>query len=256
MPIPLIIDNLENAPEEARGFYKENAEGKFEIDPESIFTSFTKVQKALGNERKVRTDYESKFNQANQKLETIDIDDYKNLQEQAKKWNEEKENKERQALEEKGKYEEALNNLKESNTKTISELKADYENKISELNGKLEKSENSKQDYILNDQIRKNILKSGVFAEDVEDVLTLTKSKFSLDDKLNVVIKDESGSTTSETIENFFNETFKKAKPKFYQGNSSSGSGSSAGNGNSNFKNNEELSSIEKISAGLSKAKK
>ena len=116
----------------------------------------------------------------------------------------------------------------------------------------------TKRNYILNDKLRRAIVKSGVFADDIEDVLTLTRSRFTLNDKDQVVVLDEGGSESDETLDNFFGETFKKSKPKFYQGTGASGSGTPAGGskgGGGAPANKDELSSVDKISQGLAQRK-
>jgi len=258
--LPTTVDSLDAIPEDVRKFYTtssgENGKTKYSLNATEMYSALTAKDKALANERKVRTEFEGKYSKTSKELEGIDKDEYNRLKEKAKEWETEKEQKEREALEAKGKYEEALEKTKNTYSKEIADLKADYDKKLNALNESVENAQKSKRDYILTDKVRRSILKSGVFAEDVEDVLTLTRNRFSLNDKNEVVVKDEIGNKIDITLDNFFGESFKKAKPKFYQGTNSSGSGTPAGGSKGNAKMGEkELSSVDKIAQGLSKRK-
>lgn len=253
--LPNTTTSLDSIPEESRKFYQETkGEGgtQYTLNAAELFSALAAKDKALASERKIRTDFENKYSQKSKELDEIDKDEYSRLKEKAQQWESEKEKRERETLEAKGKYEEALEKTKLSSSKEIADLKADYDKKFKALTETVEQSESSKRDYILNDKVRRAIVKAGVFADDVEDVLTLTRNRFALNDKNEVVIKDESGVDTDLTLDNFFGESFKKSKPKFYQGANSGGSGTPAGGNKGNGKTNTgELSSIDKISQGL-----
>ena len=191
----------------------------------------------------------------------MDKEEYERLRAKQSEWETEKEQREREALEAKGKYEEALAKAKETHAKATDALKADHAKIIAELTGKVANAEGSKRSYILDDQVRRAIIKSGVFAEDIDDVLTLTKNRFDLDENNNVIVKDESGKPLADTtIDGYFGDTFKKARPKFYQGSGASGSGMPAGktstSSSSTNTNAADMSPLQKISAGLAQQKK
>jgi hypothetical protein len=257
--LPITIDSLDAVPEESRKFYKQGEDGKFAINPAELLSALAAKDKALSSERKIRTDFETRFNKTAKELESIDRDKYAKLMEQEKEWETEKEQRERETLEAKGKYEEALERTKSNFSKELSDLQVDYEKKIKKTQETIERVEGDKKNYILNDLVRRAITKSGVFADDVEDVLTLTRNRFALDDHLNVVVRDESGNAITDLgIDSFFSEQFKKQKPKFYQGSNASGSGSSAGSGKNAHANagaNSDLSPVAKIAQGLAQRK-
>jgi hypothetical protein len=73
--------------------------------------------------------------------------------------------------------------------------------------------------------LKNTALKAGVDADYVDDVITLTREKFKLDDDGTVLIVDADGEPTGKTVDNFFKEDFKKAKPRFYTNDNKSGSG-------------------------------
>ena len=253
--LPITATSLDTIPEESRKYYKESkgeSGTQYTLNAAELFSALAAKDKALASERKIRTDFENKYSKTAKELEEIDKDEYQRLREKAQQWESEKEKRERETLEAKGKYEEALEKTKSLSAKEIADLKADYDKKFKLLSDAAQQSESTKRDYILNDKVRRAIVKAGVFADDVEDVLTLTRNRFALNDKNDVVVKDEAGNDSDLTLDIFFNESFKKSKPKFYQGANSSGSGTPSGGNKGNGKaNTGELSSIDKISQGL-----
>ena len=255
--LPTTIDSLDAVPEESRKFYKQAEDGKFAINPAELLAALNAKDKALNSERKIRTDFENRFNKTAKELESIDREKYTKLMEKEKEWETEKEQRERETLEAKGKYEEALERAKANFTKELSDLKIDYEKKLKKNQETIERVEGDKKNYILNDTVRRAITKSGVFADDVEDVLTLTRNRFALDDHLNVIVRDDSGNPIPDlTIDSFFSDQFKKQKPKFYQGSNASGSGSPAGSTKTtNAGSKAELNSVDKIAQGLAQRK-
>lgn len=252
--LPINADSLDAIPEESRKLYQKTEDGKYALNPTELLAALNAKDKALTSERKIRSDFENKYTKTAKELESIDKDKYGKLLEKEKEWETEKEQRERETLEAKGKYEEALEKAKGTFTKELADLKADFEKKLKKSTEAVERSENDKKNYILDDKIRRAVVKAGVFADDVDDVLTLTRGRFSLDDNFNVVVKDDSGNASETTVDAFFGEVFKKQKPKFYQGTNASGSGSPAGKGKPAQNNNSgELTSIQKIQMGLQK---
>nr|BDD45296.1 hypothetical protein 18 [bacterium] len=252
--LPLTTESLDTIPEETQKFYTQGDEGKYQLNAAEMYAALSAKSKALDSERKIRSDFETKYNKTVKEYEGLDKDAYTKLLERQKEWDSEKEQREREALEAKGKYEEALEKTKSTHLKELETSKSDYQKQIDDLTKKLTETESSKQNYILNDKIRTAIVKAGVFAEDVDDVLTLTRQRFELDEKLNVTVKDENGNPVSDaTLDKFFGETFKKSKPKFYQGGSASGSGTTPSSGGKPA--GGDLSSVDKISQGLAKLK-
>lgn len=257
--LPATITALDSIQEDARKFYVKSEDGtSYNLDSKAVATSFLETSKALKNERKIRTDFERRAKE----FEGFDKEEYEQLRAKQAEWDTEKEQKEREALEAKGKYEEALAKTKETHNKAIDVLKADHAKIIADVTSKMESAEGSKRSYILDDQVRRAIIKSGIFTDDIDDVLTLTKNRFDLDENNNVLVKDETGKPLADTtIDGYFGDIFKKARPKFYQGSGASGSGTPAGkavasNSVPSNTNMAELSSLQKISIGLAQKKR
>jgi hypothetical protein len=83
----------------------------------------------------------------------------------------------------------------------------------------------------LEDRVRAQALKSGIVPEDIDDVMLITSKFFDLDEKDRIVVLDEEGDPSSVTLEQFFDEKFKKLKPKYYAGTKASGSGANGSQG-------------------------
>ena len=73
--------------------------------------------------------------------------------------------------------------------------------------------------------VRASALKSGVLAEDIEDVMVLTSPHFDLDDEGNVMVLGADGKASATSLDDFFGKSFKEQKPKFYAPTGGSGSG-------------------------------
>ncbi len=254
--LPKTTDSLDRIAEEHRKFYQKGEEGAYLLDPEAVANSFLETNKALKSERKIRTDAERK----NKEFEGFDKSDYERLRAKQAEWDSEKEQRERETLEAKGRYEEALAKAKETHTKAIDTLKNEHTKTVNELTEKVNHTQGSMRNYILDDQLRRAISKSGVFAEDIDDVLTLTKNRFELGDDNQIVVKDDAGRPqTGVTVDAYFADTFKKARPKFYQGSGASGSGASAGKSNAanlSQVNPADLTPTQKIQLGLAQQKR
>tara|TARA_R110000851_G_scaffold317387_1_gene480866 strand:+ start:373 stop:1092 length:720 start_codon:yes stop_codon:yes gene_type:complete len=113
-----------------------------------------------------------------------------------------------------------------------------------------ESSTSDKKNYIISDQVTKAAIKAGVLKDSVEDVYTLTKGRFALDEGNKVSVVDGEGDITGASLNDFFNTEFKEAKPYMYGAVPIKGSGSSANQGKHNEP--QKMSSVDKISAGLS----
>jgi hypothetical protein len=88
----------------------------------------------------------------------------------------------------------------------------------------------------LTDRVKTAALAAGVIPADVDDVVQLTRKQFELDEtSLKVIVRDADGSPTGETLEQFFRESFKTKKPKFYVASVGTGGGAT-GSGVQNSK--------------------
>lgn len=254
--LPMTTTSLDAIAEENRKFYKKGEDGNYQLDALAVASSFLETNKALKSERKIRSDFEKRAKE----FEGFDKTEYERLRAKQTEWDSEKEQRERESLEAKGKYEEALAKAKETHTKAVDTLKADHSKTVAELTDKVTHTQGSMRNYILDDQLRRAIVKSGVFAEDIDDVLTLTKNRFELGDDNQVIVKDDAGKPMSGVnVDAYFTDTFKKARPKFYQGSGSSGSGASAGKqsaANLSQVKPEDLTPTQKIQLGLSQQKR
>ena len=70
-----------------------------------------------------------------------------------------------------GQYEEALEKAKGTFSKELADLKANFEKKLKKSNEAVESYESDKKNYILDEKIRRAVIKAGVFTDDVDDVL-------------------------------------------------------------------------------------
>lgn len=192
-----VVEALDAVPEAYRERYTER-DGKFHLDEIEIDDK-QEVHTALEKEREERR-------KAKEQLEKFNGLDPDKAREALKKEQAAEEAK----LKEKGKYEELLAKQAAQAAKDIAAREA----KITEQTAQLRK-------FKLDDVVRSAALRSGVLADDIEDVMVITSSRFDLDADGAVVMKDNSGLTADK----FFETVFKEQKPKFYAPSGAGGSG-------------------------------
>jgi flagellar biosynthesis GTPase FlhF len=91
------------------------------------------------------------------------------------------------------------------------------------------KAENRK--LKLTDRVKALALTAGIMPDRIGQAMKILDGRTDLGDKDGIVVKDEDGNVTTETIEDFLGKTFKKESPWFYAGSGASGSGASGSNG-------------------------
>lgn len=77
----------------------------------------------------------------------------------------------------------------------------------------------------LTDRVKALALAAGVMPDRIKQAMKILDGRTDLGDKDGIVVKNEDGSVSSETIDDFLGTTFKAESPWFYAGTGSSGSG-------------------------------
>lgn len=254
--LPSSVDSLESVDANHHRFYTKSEDGKFNLNATSILDGYLAKTKALDSERKIRSDKEKELKEFQTKYTDIDVEEFNTLRQQKTQWEQDKSQQEQAGLEAKGKYEEALAKIKEGHTKDIDAYKkqvSGLNTQIQELTDKYSNAESDKKNYILTDKVKNAAIKSGIFAEDIEDVLTLTRKRFDLTEENKITIKDDDGIVMNDvTLDNFFGEYFKSRKPKFYSGTNAVGSGATPIKPSNPTGSDMTKTAVQKISAGLS----
>lgn len=203
-----VVDSLDAVPETARDLYVEQ-DGKFVLDADlTEHPTLKQVRSELGvkeaKERKTRQALEARF-------KDIDPDRYRQLLEEAEK----REHEGKPDLEKV--IEKRLKEFEEKNYKPVVQERDQFKAELRTLR--------------LDDKVKAAALKAGVFPEDVDDVLVITKRYFDLDETGKIVVIDDDGDPAGKTPEQWFGDVFKQRKPKFFRGSDASGSGARAGVG-------------------------
>lgn len=187
-----VLELLKEKPEDMAGvvevgeqFYRE-----VEIDDGA------ELKTALQKEREDRKALESKLN-------GIDLEEYKKLMAQKQ-----------DSLTETEKLESAVKKLRAE----IDGMKESHAAEVTDLNGKLRR-------HHLDEKSRAAALKAGVLPDHVDDVLTLTASRRSLDKDGKIIIVDKDGDPTGTSLKDFFGKELKESKPLFYMGIPGGGGG-------------------------------
>jgi len=95
-----------------------------------------------------------------------------------------------------------------------------------ELQNQLKEAKSTINTMKITSKLKNIAITAGIDAEYVDDVITLTKGNFGLNEEGAVVIVDADGEPTEKSVENFFSNDFKKKKPRFYIGTGRTGGGS------------------------------
>lgn len=213
------VDKLDDVPEGYRDRYTQRDDKKFYLDEIEV-DDHAEVKSALERERADRR-------KAKEEADALraEVEKYKDIDpEKAREALQALQDAEEKKLRDKGKYDELLKNAEEQRKKEVAEkLKelGERDTQIETLNQRLRK-------FTLDDQVRAAALKAGVLPDDIEDVMTLTAARFSLEED-RIVVMGPDGKPTDQTPDTFFGQTFKEQKPKFYAPTGAGGSGAPAG---------------------------
>lgn len=83
----------------------------------------------------------------------------------------------------------------------------------------------------LTDRVQALALKYGVMSDRIEDAMLNLDRRTDLTDAGGIVVKDKTGTLTTETIDDFLKTTFKRERPWLYAGSGASGSGAEGSSG-------------------------
>lgn len=193
MPLP-VFDTQDAVPEAFREEYEERA-GKWHPKVPDV----TKLTSALNGERERATEQE-RLRKAAEK----ERDDLKRA-EKAKAA---------------GISDEELQKLRDDEAKARKPL----EDKIAAQDKRI-------RQLTLTDRVKALALTAGVMPDRIKQAMKILDERTDLTDADGIVVKDEDGKVTTETIEDFLAKTFKKESPWFYAGAGASGSGASGSGG-------------------------
>jgi hypothetical protein len=164
-------------------------------------------------------------------FEGVDKDEYARLKKEA-------EDRENKKLEEQGKFEE----IRKKWSDEKKSLQAEYEKKLAEKDNTLKR-------LVLDEKVRNAALKANIRPDRVEKTLKLTESNFAMDENGDIRILDDFGAETSDSLDDFFKNTFKKEMPEFYLGSEATGSGAQQSKNRQNSSSWHDLPPIERLNA-------
>jgi hypothetical protein len=206
------IDKLEDVGESFRELYTEGEDGKFHLDLDGdLYTDddIANLKSALDKERKARREADKKAKAA--VADTLTEEERKEFEELRQK----EKATETKRLESKGEYEKLIKKEREEHAAELEKIR-------SELGGQLsEEKERTKRLYV-RDKLRGAAVEAGILKESVEDVLTLTQDHFDLRDD-EIVVLDDEGELSADSVSDFFTKTFKEQRPLYYQPSSDTG---------------------------------
>ncbi len=102
----------------------------------------------------------------------------------------------------------------------------------------------------LDDKVRQIALDKGIMKDRIKKAMKDLEGRFELtSDGTGIVVKDADGKATTESVESFFEKTYKAESPFFYQADTGSGSGAGSGGSDSG-------SGYDPVAAGKAAAEK
>lgn len=106
---------------------------------------------------------------------------------------------------------------------------ADETPDVEEIKTELVKAQNIIKDMKIGGKIKDAALAAGVHQDYVDDVMTLTKGNFSLDEDGNVMCVGADGQPSGVDVDKFFGTKFKSTKPIYYVNTGRKGGGAQGG---------------------------
>lgn len=207
-----VIDKLEDVDEGLRSEYKEGEDGKFHLElGDGLYSDsdITNLKSALDKERKARREADKKAKAAaGDSFSPEERKEFEDLRAKEK-------DLETKRLESKGEYEKLIKKEREEHAAAIEKLNT-------ELGSQLTEEKDRTKRLFVRDKLRGAAIEAGVLKESVEDVLTLTMARFDLRDD-EIVVLDEEGELSADSISDFFTTTYKESKPLYYQPSSDVG---------------------------------
>ena len=225
MALPRTVESIEEVDEKFREAYVESDKGGFILDIEGV----DNVDHLRNAYEKVKEDKKQLAKRAKEAenqlkaLEGIDPEQYRELVDL-------KERIELEKLESEGEYKKALQTTEEKYKTTLSKERDKYTSLLNEATEKQQTLMQQLEQVQLVEKGKTAMIKSGVLAEDVDDVWSLTSKYFQLGEDAKPVVLDDDGNPTSLTIDEFYDNVYKERKPKFYASKRKGGGGSPTGN--------------------------
>tara|TARA_S200002703_G_C3774596_1_gene238487 strand:+ start:382 stop:1140 length:759 start_codon:yes stop_codon:yes gene_type:complete len=230
-PLTLYTDTLDSIPEPLHSFYEKQEDG-YKLNVKNAVPS-AKLDEFRTNNRKLNAELEEMRKQ----MSYVDMDEYNRLKDQYSK--------------EKAKGSIPETDVEQTLAKRTSEMKAEYEKKLAELNDNYSQASQKLSTVLIDNQVQSSAAKHNVKQTAFEDVLLRAKNTFSLQDGV-AVAKDSKGETiyNSEgeplTIDQWINKLQKTAGHLFEESTGVGAKGQTRP-----VQQQTQMSSLDKIQAGL-----
>ena len=232
MGLKAVIESLDDVAEPLREHYTESDDGTFRLDAEGV-EDVSGLKSALKKERDAAKTALSEL----KRFKGLDPDEARAAQEKLEKLQKKAE----------GGDDDAAKQL----TALKKKWQDETEGLVNEQKAESKKWREKFRATALGDKVKAAALKAGVNAEDVEDVLVLTRNRFDLDDDDKPIVLDEDGDPRGLSREKFFAEEYKKERPKFFKGTGVSGSGTQRSSSRGGAESSDDMTSTQKIAAGF-----
>lgn len=117
---------------------------------------------------------------------------------------------------------------KERVTKALAKFDTDLAAKKAEFDAELAKKDATIRQFKLTDRARDAFLKAGGRPERAEKMATDTAARLDLDGD-RIVVKNDKGEVTTQSVEDFFGKSYRAEMPEFYRGTQGAGGGAQGG---------------------------
>jgi len=239
----IIVDDINDVPEELRSHYVEK-DGKHMLDADfkaAGLENVTNLKSALTTLKEERNSLREKYNGVKKFEKLLDIEGF------------EVDSVEELLAKAAGNGDpEAIERLQREHEKKL----ARKDEEITSLKGESDATKKNLTNVIVANHLTTAAIDAGVIKGSIDDVVSLTRSNFNLDDSGKVQVLDGDGDPMGITPKEFFENVYKDKKPHFFEAANASGSGAphSAGSGGTSNKSWAEAKTPkEKVAAHKAK---
>lgn len=100
-----------------------------------------------------------------------------------------------------------------------------FNKQINEKNAIIKEKDKFIENSRKHSAIKHSAEKAGIMQNCLLDVIKLTENRIKIDDNNKLVMLDEEGYLTSKSIDDFFDQDYRKQRPEYFQAKSATGSG-------------------------------
>lgn len=172
--LPFYVENIDDVPEAAKGFYKQDDEGAYSLNVDGV-VSKRKLQEFRDNNRKLS----SQLQEIESKYRHVDLDEYKNLKEKI------------ETETTKGFVPET--DIDKQVSSRVRKMQEDFEATENTYKSTISNQQKRLSELLINNEVSRSSTEANALPSALDDILNRVSAKFSVNDEGNVVATDAKG---------------------------------------------------------------